>query len=61
MAKNNKLKINVRFSNEIGNEMQSMDNRALQMGYRPIIAMFALLLEWESNDVQEKERKSKSF
>ena len=59
MAMNNKLQDTVTFGNEINNNMQAVDNQAAQADYSPVVAMFALLLEWEIEDVQEKEEKRK--
>lgn len=61
MAMNNKLKAVISFNTDTNNEIQPMNNQAPQADHQPLIAMFALLLEWDSKDVQEKEQKSKNL
>ena len=61
MIINNKLKTNVTFDNEVNSKIKSKDNQASQGYNQPLIAMFTLLLEWDIENVQEKERKSKNL
>ncbi|MCX5922722.1 MAG: hypothetical protein NTX86_05360 [Candidatus Dependentiae bacterium] len=61
MTTNNKLKTVITFDSETNNKIESMNNQALQADHQPLVALFALLLEWDIKDVQEKERKSKSL
>ncbi len=43
---------------KINNVQPETNKNALD--YKPIVDLFALLLEWEIKDVQEKEQKSKN-
>ncbi len=61
MAMNNKLKTVINFDSGMNNKMESMNNQTMQADHQPLIALFALLLDWDIKDVQEKERKSKSI
>ena len=61
MARKNKLKTVINFDSGMNNKIESMSTQTTQADHQPLIALFALLLDWDIKDVQEKERKSKSI